>query len=88
MLRRHHPALRLGDWTPLWWEGDGFAYLRSHQSERLLVVLTRGNAIPPVRLDVSSTDPKVLWGAGAVAAGRDGISIEGVESYGGLVISV
>ncbi len=32
-LRRRHPALRHGDWTPLWWEGDGLAYLRTHDGE-------------------------------------------------------
>ena len=32
-LRRRHPALRRGDWTPLWWEGDGLAYLRTHDGD-------------------------------------------------------
>ena len=62
-LRRRHPALRHGDWAPLWWEGDGLAFLRTHEGERALVVLTRADPPPPIRLELPAASPTVLWGA-------------------------
>ena len=40
-LRRHHPALRYGDFLTLQADSDVYAYLRSDASERILVVLNK-----------------------------------------------
>jgi glycosidase len=87
-LRRRQPALRHGDWTPLWREGNGLAYLRTHERERVVVALTRGEAPPPIRLELPDARPEILWGSGTVTAGSDGMVVEGLEHYGGLVVRI
>jgi glycosidase len=87
-LRRGNAALRRGGWEPLWWDGDVLAYLRIHQGERVLVVLTRGEAPPSIRLDLADANPEVLWGTGIVRPDLGGVVVEGLESYGGVVAAL
>jgi cyclomaltodextrinase / maltogenic alpha-amylase / neopullulanase len=87
-LRRRHPALRHGDWAPLWWEGDGLAFLRTHEEQRALVVLTRADPLPPIRLELPAANPVVLWGSGTVTADSGAIVVEGIERHGGVVVAL
>lgn len=42
-LRRHHPALALGDYEPMAAEGDLLLYVREYEDERILVALNLGD---------------------------------------------
>lgn len=44
LLRRDHPALRRGSFTPVYAEGDIYAYVRRSSEEVLLVILNRSES--------------------------------------------
>ena len=65
----------------------GWVYLRTHEGERALVVLTRADPPPPIRLELPAASPSVLWGIGTVTADSGAIVVEGIERHGGVVVA-
>jgi glycosidase len=63
-LRRRHRALRYGDTRFVWRSADAFAFTRSFEDERLLVILNRGGALGAIDIPARSGRPKTLWGPG------------------------
>jgi glycosidase len=84
-LRRRHPALRYGDMQFVWQTKDAFAFTRSIDAQRLLVVVNRGEAIGPVDMPVRSGRPETLWGP---ARARPGLGAIVVDDVGPLTASV
>jgi glycosidase len=61
-MRRRHRALRYGDMRFVWNSGDTFAFTRSLEEERLLVIINRGEARGAINIPVRSGKPQTLWG--------------------------
>jgi glycosidase len=86
-LRKAHPALRLGDWRPLWQGDNALAFERTAETERVVVVINRGDAIDRLVLPVAAQRGEVLWGHGQ--ARLDGGSLVlGVDAQSGVVVRV
>jgi alpha-glucosidase len=68
-LRRREPALNVGDFHSLGYDGDALAYLRSDGERRLLVALNLGSA--PASLAVGETGTVLL----STLPGREGQQI-------------
>ena len=63
-LRRRYPALRYGDMQFVWHSIDAFAFTRTFEDERLLVIVNRGGALGAFDVPVRSGRPITLWGPG------------------------
>jgi glycosidase len=85
-LRRAHPSLRLGSFRPLWIGEEAFAFLRSHQGERAVVVICREAAVDRVELPIAAEDPALLWGDAEVTAEANQLIVEKVPAWGGAII--
>jgi glycosidase len=85
-LRRAHPALRYGDWKLVWSSEQAFAYERTYEGERLVVLINRGEALERVTLPVALDAPQVVWGEARVSGGEEGIVVEGVEAWRGVIL--
>jgi cyclomaltodextrinase / maltogenic alpha-amylase / neopullulanase len=76
-LRHAHPALRTGEFTPLYAQGDVIAYLRSSEEERLLVVINASREswkldIPVGEHFANGTHLHTVFGGSGVARVVDG----------------
>ncbi|MDH5371570.1 MAG: DUF3459 domain-containing protein, partial [Acidimicrobiia bacterium] len=85
-LRHRHPALRVGGFEVVWQSAEAFAFVRSCEDERLLIVVNRGNE--PVSLSVSiSTDrAEVLFGEPTVIADPPDIRVADLPPWSGLIV--
>ncbi|MDH3397851.1 MAG: alpha-amylase family glycosyl hydrolase, partial [Acidimicrobiia bacterium] len=63
-MRRRHRALRYGNMQFVWRSVDAFAYTRSFEEERLLVIINRGAALGAIDVPVRSGRPQTMWGPG------------------------
>jgi len=70
-LRHSHAALRRGDFRRLYAAEDTYAFARQLGPERVLVGFNRGDAARLVNVDISSADPRLLFGA------AEGLASEG-----------
>ncbi len=68
-LRGEHAALRVGAVDFVWYSDDAVAYVRSHEGERVMVVVNRGPAIDSTEIACSAEAAEVVLGGGAVVAG-------------------
>ncbi len=73
-LRRVTPALRLGDFRPVWADATATAFLRCHDGERVLVVVSTSGSLR-TRLLVASERATVLWGEGDVMVVDDAMEV-------------
>lgn len=85
-LRKAHGSLRLGDWRAVWQGGDAFAFVRTHEEERVLVVVNRGQAIERLVLPVRAGNARLLFGQAGVMADANGVLVTGVPAMDGVVI--
>lgn len=65
LLRRIHPALRVGDWRPLTADGGMVAYERFDHTDRLVVAINRGPGNARVPLPGQG---RLVWGKATVSA--------------------
>jgi glycosidase len=77
-MRRRHPALRYGEMKIVWHSGETFAFTRTYQDERLLVIINRGEAREAIDVPVRSGKPTTLWGPGRGRAGLGAIVVNDV----------
>ena len=84
-MRRRHPALRYGDMQFVWHSGDTFAFTRSLDDQRLMVIINRGEARGAVDIPVRSGKPKTLWGP---AQGRPSLGSIVVTEIGPLTATI
>lgn len=85
-LRRAHPALRYGAWRLLWAGDETFAFERTYQDERILVLVNRGEPLDRLELPTSVDAPAVLWGEAHVTAEEGNLVIKGVPAWSGAII--
>jgi glycosidase len=87
-LRHQEAALRLGEWRAVWAQKDAFAFERTHEGSRIVVIINRGGPLPLALLPATSPTPEVLWGRVEVAPAEGGIAVTGLGSLAGAVIRV
>ena len=63
-MRRSYRALRHGEMQFVWRSADAFAFTRTFEDERLLVIVNRGRALGAIYVPVKSDRPETLWGPG------------------------
>ncbi len=85
-LRRAHPALRLGTWRLIWSTDEAFAFERTHEGERILVLINRADTAGEVELPAVAPDAQVLWGAATLKSRGDTLTISGLGPWDGAVI--
>ncbi|MGQ9489330.1 MAG: alpha amylase N-terminal ig-like domain-containing protein [Anaerolineae bacterium] len=85
-LRREHPALRLGEWRPVWATEEAFAFERAHAEERILVLINRNRPLERVTLPAEAAGARVLWGTAHLAADREALTVMGLAPWDGVVI--
>lgn len=85
-LRREHPALRLGEWRPVWATEEAFAFERAHAAERILVLINRNGPLERVTLPAEAEGARVLWGTARLAADREALTVVGLAPWDGVVI--
>ena len=73
-LRRSHPVLRSGRLEIASRGDDAIAYIRSDDSDRVLVVISRSEQPVDMTVPVQSLNPAVLWG-GSQATTLDGETV-------------
>ena len=83
-LRRSIPALRLGDFRPIWSDADTTAFLRCHDGRRVLVVVTRAEAVDAI-LPIETDAVSVLWGEGRAERVDEGVAV--TVRQGALVVA-
>jgi glycosidase len=86
-LRKEHPALRHGEWRPVWSEGYVFAFVREAPAgERVLVAINRGETTMAVKTPVPTAQPEMLWGT--VQAAPDGatLTLRDLAPWSGAVV--
>ena len=91
-LRKEHPALRLGEWRPVWQREDAFVFERAlvteHlEGERVLVVINRGDAIERLVLPVHAKRAAVLWGQSQVTVDGESLVL-GIDAQAGVVVCI
>jgi glycosidase len=87
-LRREHPALRLGEYRPVWQDGDAFAFERVVADERVLVMINRGAARDSLSLPVVADRAEVLFGDAQVHPGAEDLGVLGLGAHAGLVLQL
>jgi glycosidase len=87
-MRRRHPALRYGDMQFVWSSVDTFAFTRSLEDERILVIINRGEARGAINIPVRSGKPKTLWGPGQARPTLGAIVITEVGPFTATVIKL
>jgi glycosidase len=86
-LRGEMPALRYGELRFIWSQGDTFAFTRTQQNQRVLVVVNRGNSVENLFVPIVYRALRVLWGTGHVSGEAGGVRI-GLGASEGLVIGL
>jgi alpha-glucosidase len=87
-LRRATPALAVGSYTPVEAHGDVFAYIRTHDKQRCLVVLNLRSQPQQIRLRHAEVQGHIVLSTHldhTGEAGRDVIELRGDE---GLIIAL
>jgi neopullulanase len=87
-MRRRHPALRFGDMQIVWHSGETFAFTRSLDNERLLVIINRGEERGALDIPVRSGSPETLWGPGRGRAGLGAIVVTDIGPLTATVIKL
>lgn len=87
-LRRRSAALRYGDWRLVWVGEEALAYVRTHERERVLVVLTRQQGVGSLILGVEFSELQILWGVGEVVGVEGGVQVMAVPAHSGLIIQL
>ena len=87
-MRRRYRALRFGDMQFVWRSAGAFAYTRSFEGERLLVIINRGGALGAINVPVESGQPKTLWGPGQARPSLGSIVVTEVGPLTATVIKL
>jgi glycosidase len=86
-LRKAYPALRYGEWRPVWSVGDAFAFVREAPTgERVLVAINRGDAAVIVEALVPTSRPEILWGTVTAAADGATLTLRDLGPWSGAVV--
>lgn len=88
-LRRAHPALRLGDWRPVWRGQYALAYLRSYGDESILVLVNRGPDRDELRIPLdlkAERTPALLWGSVEVCIEPGTLILSELPAWSGAVL--
>jgi glycosidase len=88
-LRREYPTLRFGDWRPIPLPAhmtETIAYERKYQGESIWVLINRAGCLDRITLQQRSRVPQMLWGDAKVSANAEGLVIENVAPWSGVVI--
>lgn len=90
-LRRSHPALRTGQFTPLYALGRVFAFRRADDQESLLVILNAGDDAETVRCSAPSqasngSPPLPIFGTPQVTSSSDGQLAVTVAPRAGVIL--
>lgn len=86
LLRRSHPALRLGSIEIVSRTADGIAFIRSDGAERILVVLDRGTAGTTTTVALDAKEPRIIWGNGRVESVGGEVSV--TPASGAVVVGL
>ena len=90
-LRREHLALRCENWRRLPLTEDmkeTFAFERTYQDERIVVVINREAVIDRLTLPLDSLAPQRLWGEATISVTAEGLEIRKVAPWSGMIIQV
>ena len=83
-LRNRHAALRRGDWTHVESSARGiYAFLRSHEQERLLVIINLDDE-PIEGFTLSLAESKSDWSAPRVVFGSGEVRVPALNAAGGF----
>ncbi|MEA2009243.1 MAG: alpha-amylase family glycosyl hydrolase, partial [Actinomycetota bacterium] len=87
-LRRSHPALRSGSLEIVSRTEHGITFVRSDDSDRLLISLDRREHPEPLTVPIVSKHPEVVWGVGRLTTNTTGPGsvIDGVA--GAVIVSL
>jgi hypothetical protein len=85
-LRRAHPALRRGTLEIIDRSSDGIAFVRTLDSDRVLVVIDRSPRPRALNLVLETSEPVTLWGGGDVV--RDGSNLTVTPTSGAIIIDL
>ncbi len=87
-MRRRYPALRFGNMQFVWRSAGAFAYTRSFEGQRLLVIINRGGALGAINVPVQSGKPTTLWGPGQARPSLGSIVVTEVGPLTATVIKL
>ena len=80
-----HPALRYGEWRPVWSEGETFAFIRETSDERILVAINRGKEPVTISASVETAAPQLLWGEVNITMEAGGLTLHNLGAWAGAV---
>jgi glycosidase len=89
-LRHEYPALRRGDWQPLDPQpgGDVHAFMRTHEEQRILVVLRREGPADPLELPVDGHQATIIYGDIRLGVADGVLRVENLAAWSGAVIAL
>jgi len=87
-MRRRYRALRFGDMQFVWRSPDAFAFTRTWEDDRLLVIVNRGAALGAIFVPVSSSRPEALWGPGRARSSSGSVVVNEVGPLTATVIKL
>ena len=87
-LRHQSPALRVGDWQPVWGEGEALALLRTHRDEKMLVVLTRETPLTALSIPLDASSVKLAWGTVEWSPTETGLRIDSLAAWSGAIFKL
>ena len=85
-LRRELPALRTGTLEIVSRTETGIVFVRSDETNRLLVAADRDRQVSAITIPVACDQPEVVWGAGHVSSDGESIVIGGFN--GAVIVSL
>ncbi len=85
-LRQKHSALKLGVFEVVWRGRDGFAFTRTAEEDRLLVVVNRGEDPLSLSVPIATDGGELVWGAAVLDSGSEVLRVEGVPAWSGLIV--
>ena len=85
-LRKAYPALRYGEWRPIWSSGEAFAFLRAAGDERILVAVNRGKEPVTISASVETAEPQLLWGEVNITIEVRGLTLHNLGAWAGALI--
>lgn len=84
-LRHDYPALQRGDWRLVWHGREALAYLRTHEGQRVLVVLARREGIRQVALPLVADGVQILHGRGEITPVTGSLVVQDIRPWSGLI---